>query len=69
MDMNRFNELVNGPLGHPIPLFAITRLVGALWHLLNQTGERGEKALEAYCRLQEESDRIKGGEHPDFSEN
>jgi hypothetical protein len=46
----RFNELLNGPLGHPLPIFAITRLALALRAVVDATGDAGERALEEYCR-------------------
>jgi hypothetical protein len=56
MTMERFNELLNGPLNHPMGIFAILRLSQALWFVLNCTGERGAAALEAHCRAREEKD-------------
>jgi hypothetical protein len=49
MTDERFNELLNGPLAHPLPHFAITRLALALRVVLEATGEAGERALESYC--------------------
>ena len=59
MTEERFNELLNGPLNHPLPMFVITRLALALRDVVEATGEAGEKALEEHCRQREESDRIK----------
>jgi hypothetical protein len=49
MTTERFNELLNGPLGHPLPIFAITRLALALRAVVDATGEAGDKALEDHC--------------------
>ena len=40
-----FDELLNGPLSHPMIAFRITRLVMALRHVVDRTGEEGAKAL------------------------
>jgi hypothetical protein len=45
----RFNELLNGPLSHPLVPFVIMRLAGALRHVLEETGTAGDEALERYC--------------------
>jgi hypothetical protein len=50
MTVERFNELLNGPLSHPLPIFAIMRLTLALRCVLEAAGEAGDEALEAYCR-------------------
>ena len=57
MTDDRFNELLEGPLNHPLLPFQITRLVLALRHVVESTGEAGEQALEAYCRDRDEQDR------------
>ena len=49
MTTARFNELLNGPLAHPIPTFARTRLAMALWSVVDATGAAGAQALEQYC--------------------
>jgi hypothetical protein len=61
MTDERFNELLNGPLHHPMVPFVITRLALALRDVVNATGKAGEEALERHCREREESDRLKGG--------
>lgn len=49
MTNERFNELLNGPLAHPMMPFMITRLALALRAVLEATGKAGDDALEAYC--------------------
>lgn len=60
MTEDRFNELLNGPLAHPLPMFTIMRLGMCLLSVVQATGEAGEKALEDWCAAKEESDRRKG---------
>lgn len=62
MTEQRFNELLNGPLSHPLPMFAITRLAIALKTVVDATGTAGETALESHCQDREESDAIKSGD-------
>lgn len=57
MTTERFNELLNGPLAHPLPMFAIMRLAMALRAVVEATGEAGEAALENHCAEREERDR------------
>lgn len=57
MTNERFNELLNGPLAHPMGPFTITRLALALRAVVEATGEAGEKALEEHCRDRDEQDR------------
>ena len=54
MTEERFNELLNGPLSHPLPMFAIMRLALALRAVVTATGEAGEKALEQHCAEREQ---------------
>ena len=42
MTDERFNELLNGPLSHPLPMFSITRLAMALRQVVEETGKAGE---------------------------
>lgn len=56
MTNERFNELLNGPLSHPLPMFTITRLALALRCVPEATGKEGEAALEAHCRDRETRD-------------
>jgi hypothetical protein len=46
MTTERFNEIINGPLHHPMPMLAINRLVLALRIVVDQTGSAGDVALE-----------------------
>lgn len=56
MTDERFNQLVNGPLSHPMPMFVITRLAMALRAVVEATGHAGEIALEKHCMEREEQD-------------
>lgn len=56
MTNERFNELINGPLSHPLIPFQISRLTLALAEVVNATGEAGERALEAHCKARQEQD-------------
>lgn len=56
MTAERFNELVNGPLSHPMPMFTITRLLLALRAVVDSTGEAGERALEEHCAARQAKD-------------
>ena len=50
MTDERFNELVNGPLSHPVgPLFML-RLANALRMVVERCGGAGDVALEAHCK-------------------
>ena len=57
MTEERFNELLNGPLSHPMPMFSITRLALALRAVLEATGEAGDRALEVYCADRDARDK------------
>jgi hypothetical protein len=59
MTEERFNELLNGPLSHPLPMFAATRLALALLAVVEATGDAGEKALEEHCRMRQQQDEQK----------
>ena len=56
MTDKRFNELLNGPLCHPLVPFVINRLALALRVVVKATGEVGEAALEAYCAERQRRD-------------
>jgi hypothetical protein len=56
MTTERFNQLINGPLGHPMPQFMLTRLARALLHVVEATGKAGDDALEQFCLDQQMSD-------------
>lgn len=62
MTHERFNELLAGPLHHPMPMFIVSRLVLALKAVVDATGDAGEKALEEYCAAQEREDAVEGDE-------
>jgi hypothetical protein len=44
----RFNELISVILRHPVPVQALMRLGFALQTVLEQTGPKGDEALEAF---------------------
>lgn len=68
MTDKRFEELVNGPLSHPMIPFKLTRLMLALRAVVEMTGQAGEDALEAYCRDREAEDRRRGDDdEPELS--
>lgn len=56
MTTKRFNELLNGPLHHPLPAFSFTRVALALAYVLDVCGESADKALEDYCKLRGKKD-------------
>ncbi len=56
MTDKRFNELINGPLGHPIIMFRISRLVLALRNVVEVCGDAGANALEAHCAARDAND-------------
>ena len=58
MTEQRFNQLMNGPLSHPMPHFAIMRLALALRVVVEATGEAGAEALEEYCRQRQQEDEL-----------
>ncbi len=57
MTTERFNELMDGSLHHPMVTFTITRLALALKYVVDATGEAGERALEEYSRAREARDQ------------
>jgi hypothetical protein len=57
MTDERFNQLLRGPLHHPLPMFTLTRLAIALRTVVDATGEAGERALEEHCRSREGLDQ------------
>jgi hypothetical protein len=57
MTTERFNELLNGPLAHPMMLMRFNRLALALRHVVEATGEAGERALEEHCHERDAKDR------------
>lgn len=56
MTDERFNQLVNGPLGHFLPSFRITRLALALRDVIESCPE-AEQAFERHCADREKRDR------------
>ena len=61
MDNHRFNELLNGPLMHPLPMFTIMRLSMELRVVVDATGETGSTALEEHCSQLLERDESSDG--------
>ena len=57
MKRERFNELLAGALRGPVPMMTVNRLATALFHVVEQTGSAGEKALEAWCRERDRRDQ------------
>ena len=49
MTDERFLELLEGPLNHPLLPFCLTRISLALVMVANSCGREGADALEAYC--------------------
>jgi hypothetical protein len=58
MTDERFHELINGPLNHPLPMFVVARLVLALRAVVDATGAEGAAALEEHCRWRELRDQV-----------
>lgn len=56
MSDERFNELLNGPLSHPFPMFTMTRLAHALRAVVDATGKVGVRALEDHCASRQQQD-------------
>lgn len=61
MTNERFNQLLNGPLHHPLVSFTLTRLALALREVVEATGQAGEDALERHCAEREADDNRKAG--------
>jgi hypothetical protein len=61
MTIDRYNELLNGALAHPLWPMRLSRLQIALWFVLERTGEAGTQALEDHCRVRDEQDRQHDG--------
>jgi hypothetical protein len=53
----RFDELVNGPLSHPLVPLRLSRLALALFAVVQATGDAGAAALEAHCAERDARDR------------
>lgn len=61
MTDKRFNELLGGPLAHPLPIMMVNRLAMALRIVLEAGGPAAEKALEEHCRERDERDSRDAG--------
>lgn len=60
MDDEEFNKLLNGPLSHPLPIFAIQRLAIALRLVVEATGPEGARALRNHCEARARQDAADG---------
>lgn len=60
MNIERFNELLNGPLTHALMPFTIMRLSQALLYVVEGTGDAGEQLLEEWCRHRDKQDDATG---------
>lgn len=56
MSTDEFNNLLNGPLHHPLAALAITRLALALRAVVDATGDAGAEALRKHCQARQEKD-------------
>lgn len=56
MTDERFNEIISGPLWHPISPLMVTRIAMALRAVLLATGNAGDAALEAYAAARDRKD-------------
>lgn len=57
MDTEELNELLDGPLNHPLLAHRINRLALALLHVVIVTGEQGAEALRDFCVEMEAKDQ------------
>lgn len=62
MTDERFNQLLQGPLHHPFPMFQLTRLALALRAVVDDCGAAGDRALERHCAEREADDERKENE-------
>jgi hypothetical protein len=56
MQTEAFNDLLQGPLCHPLPSMTIMRLVLALKFVVDECGDNGEAALMRWCQARESAD-------------
>lgn len=56
MTDERYNELLNGALYHPLIPMQIARLALALRAVVEATGEAGDEALEEHCKQRDAQD-------------
>lgn len=56
MDDKRFNELANGPLGHPMFHLRLLRVLMALKAVVDGTEPQGSAILEDFCASLERTD-------------
>jgi hypothetical protein len=57
MSDHEFNQLLSGPLSHPLPMMMLNRLATALRVVVEKTGDAGAKALREHCDTREEKDQ------------
>lgn len=55
-----FNEMLKGPLHHPMPVFIITRLMLALRDVVESTGDAGANSLRRHCAERQRRDEAHG---------
>lgn len=65
MDDEEFNRLLNGPLAHPFPIFAIQRLAMALRIVVEAGGPDAARALRSYCEQRQKRDDNPGDHSED----
>ncbi|MDE3067778.1 MAG: hypothetical protein KGJ60_09530 [Verrucomicrobiota bacterium] len=56
MSDEKFNELLDGPLSHPLPIFRLMRLSMTLKIVVDAGGLAAEKALLKHCADLDKSD-------------
>ena len=56
MKNQRFEQLLNGALSHPLLPFRLTRLALALKFVVDECGAKGEQALESWCAARDAQD-------------
>lgn len=62
MTQERFGELIQGPLHHPMFPLQITRLVLALWAVIAATGKPGSDAFERHCKERQALDKAQAAQ-------
>jgi hypothetical protein len=64
MNPQRFDQLLDGPLSHPVLLYTVNRLRRCLYFVVEATGLEGAAAMERFCAEQTQLDRMKAGDLP-----
>jgi hypothetical protein len=60
MTDDRFNEILNGPLAHPMFMMQFNRVVNALRTVVEETGPAGAAALEQVAAMYIKRDNADG---------